>query len=57
MLIDFTIKNYQAFKNEVSLNMLAASTVKECEDENNTIHNVWKLLQFMEQMVLEKVPY
>lgn len=42
MLIDFTIKNYQAFKNEVSLNMLAASTVKECEDENNTIHNVWK---------------
>ena len=42
MLIDFTIKNYQAFKNEVSFSMLAANTVKECEFDNNTIHNVWK---------------
>ena len=32
MLIDFTIKNFMSYRDEVSLNMTAANTVKECEE-------------------------
>jgi len=42
MILDFTLKNFMSFSQEVSLNMLAAKTVKENEttDENS---NVWAL--------------
>lgn len=39
MLIDFTIKNFMSYKDEVSLSMLASTTVKECED-GDTYSNV-----------------
>lgn len=31
MLIDFTIRNFMSYRNEVSFSMVASSTVKECE--------------------------
>lgn len=31
MLIDFTIRNFMPYKNEVTFSMLASTTVKECE--------------------------
>lgn len=31
MLIDFTLRNFMSYKNEVSLSMVASTTVKECE--------------------------
>lgn len=39
MLIDFTIKNFMSYRDEVSLNMIASTTVKECED-NDGFSNV-----------------
>lgn len=33
MLIDFTIKNFMSYRDEVSLNMCASTTVKECEGD------------------------
>lgn len=43
MLLDFTIKNYLSFKNEVSLNMLAAKTVKENEKNDSKYVNTWSI--------------
>lgn len=40
MLIDFTMKNFMSCKNEVSLSMIASSTVKECES-NKGCSNVF----------------
>lgn len=40
MLIDFTIKNFMSCKNEVSLSMVASTTVKECEN-NDGYSNVF----------------
>ena len=34
MLLDFTIKNFMSYRDEVSLSMMASTTVKECEDMN-----------------------
>lgn len=34
MIIDFTIKNFMSYKNEVTFSMLASTTVKECESDN-----------------------
>lgn len=31
MLVDFTIKNFMSYRDEVSLSMMASTTVKECE--------------------------
>lgn len=31
MLIDFTIRNFMSYRDEVSLSMVASTTVKECE--------------------------
>lgn len=35
MLIDFTIRNFMSYKDEVSLNMIASTTVKECESDKD----------------------
>ena len=32
MLIDFTMRNFMSFRDEVSLSMVASNTVKECEE-------------------------
>lgn len=40
MLIDFAVKNFLSFKDEVSFSMLAAKSVKEMEDSNNAYSNV-----------------
>jgi len=40
MLIDFAVKNFLSFKDEVSFSMLAAKSVKEMEDSNNVYSNV-----------------
>lgn len=40
MLIDFAVKNFLSFKDEVSFSMLAAKSVKEMEDSNNIYSNV-----------------
>ena len=34
MLVDFTIKNYMSYRDEISLCMMASTTVKECENFN-----------------------
>lgn len=34
MLIDFTLRNFMSYKNEVSLSMVASTTVKECESRD-----------------------
>lgn len=39
MLIDFTIRNFMSYRDEVSLSMVASKTVKECEG-NNGMSNV-----------------
>ena len=36
MLIDFTIRNFMSYRDEVSLSMVASTTVKECEGNNGT---------------------
>lgn len=36
MLIDFTLRNFMSYKNEVSLSMIASTTVKECESREGT---------------------
>lgn len=36
MLIDFTIRNFMSYRDEVSLSMLASTTVKECEGHDGT---------------------
>lgn len=33
MLIDFTVKNFMSYKNEVTFSMVASATVKECESD------------------------
>lgn len=43
MLLDFTIKNFLSFQNEVSLNMLATKTVKEIESLDEEYINTWTL--------------
>lgn len=40
MLIDFAVKNFLSFKEEVSFSMLAAKSVKEMEDSSNGCSNV-----------------
>ena len=42
MLLEFTIKNYLSFANEVCFSMVAANTVKEYENDDDSLHNVWK---------------
>ena len=39
MLIDFTIRNFMSYRDEVSLSMVASTTVKECES-NDSYSNV-----------------
>ena len=34
MLIDFSLRNFMSYRDEVSLSMVASKTVKECEDNN-----------------------
>lgn len=41
MLIDFAVKNFLSFKDEVSFSMLAAKSVKEMEDSNDGCSNVF----------------
>lgn len=36
MLIDFTIKNFMSYRDEVTLSMVAGKTVKECENGNGS---------------------
>ena len=36
MLIDFTIRNFMSYRDEVSLSMVASNTVKECEGNGGT---------------------
>lgn len=40
MIIDFAVKNFLSFKDEVSFSMLAAKSVKEMEDSDNGCSNV-----------------
>ena len=39
MLIEFTIRNFMSYRDEVSLSMVASTTVKECES-NDSYSNV-----------------
>lgn len=34
MLIEFTIRNFMSYRDEVSLSMVASTTVKECESND-----------------------
>lgn len=40
MLIDFTLKNFMAYRDEVSLSMIASNTVRECESSEGGCSNV-----------------
>lgn len=42
MLLDFTFDNYLSFAEEASFSMMASTTVKECEDNDSSVNNVWK---------------
>ena len=39
MLIEFTIRNFMSYRDEVSLSMAASTTVKECESNDGYWHS------------------